>query len=50
VAITKGEEGVKKGIFQWAHDTVVAMPAIRAMSPIRFVKAVIIPAPRVEGV
>lgn len=50
VAITKGDEGVKKGMFQWAHDTAVAIPAIRAISPIRFVRAVIIPAPSVDGV
>lgn len=50
VAKRRGIEGVKSGMFQWAVEIVAAIPAISAMSPIRFVRAVIIPAPRVEGV
>lgn len=50
VAKRRGYEGDKNGILQWAVVIVVAMPTISAISPIRLVKAVIIPAPRVEGV
>lgn len=50
VAAIKGSEGGRNGMFQWATVTVVAIPAIKAMSPIRFVRAVIMPPARVEGV
>jgi len=50
VAKRRGIEGVSIGMFQWAVEIVVAIPAMRAISPIRLVRAVIIPAPRAEGV
>jgi len=50
VASRSGIEGVRRGMFQWAEVIVAAIPAINAISPIRFVRAVIIPAPSVEGV
>lgn len=50
VAIKRGREGGRKGILQWAEDRVIPIPRSRAISPMRLVKAVIIPAPRVEGV
>jgi len=50
VPISRGIEGAKNGIFQCAVEIIDAIPAIRATSPIRFVIAVIIPAPNADGV
>lgn len=50
VARRRGIDGVRRGMFQWAVVMVVAMPAISPISPIRLVRAVISPAPSVEGV
>lgn len=50
VAIARGADGVRNGMFQCAVLNVAAIPAINATSPIRLVKAVISPAPSEEGV
>jgi len=49
-ANTSGVEGVKNGRPQLAEGIEAAIPIINAMSPRRFVRAVIIPPPKVEGV
>lgn len=43
-------DGLKNGRLQCAEGMEAAIPTIKAISPTRFVRAVIIPAPRVEGV